>query len=265
MSENTLLIEKSHQNRVAHLVLNTPENLNAMSLGMAQAFRDAGDQLADLPDLRAVVIRGNGRAFSAGGDLKMLRLKADNSIPQNRREMLWFYRSFLGLRDLLVPLVCALHGHVVGAGFCFSAACDVRIADKTALFSAPFTRLALHPGMGGSYFLPLNLGRSVANDLMLTGRRMNGQEAADHGFVTGLAELGELSELLEKTLERLLKSAPLATRALLQSQRLRQQDELERTLEGEATEQAQCYARPEFVAGVEALMKKEPPPWSPTK
>jgi enoyl-CoA hydratase len=265
MSQNILLIEMSHQERVAHLVLNTPKNLNAMSLEMAQAFREATAQLSGMEDLRALVIRGNGRAFSAGGDLKMLRLKADKSIIDNRREMLWFYRSFLGLRELFVPLVCALHGHVVGAGFCFAAACDLRVADQSALFSAPFTRLALHPGMGGSYFLPLTLGRSVANELMLTGRRMNAQEAFKHGFVGEIAEVGQLDDALEKVLERLLRSAPLATRALLQSQRLKEQDDLEMTLEAEALEQAHCYARPEFVAGVEALIKKDLPPWSGPK
>jgi enoyl-CoA hydratase/carnithine racemase len=261
MSQDILLFETSHEGRVAHLVLNTPENLNAMSLEMAEAFRRATRELHEREDLRAVVIRGNGRAFSAGGDLRMLRLKADKPMLENRRDMLWFYRSFLGLRELLVPLVCVLHGHVVGAGFCFAAACDLRLADESALFAAPFTRLALHPGMGGSYFLPLNLGRSMANDLMLTGRRMNASEAHKLGFVSEVAEVGELDVLRDGALERLLKAAPLATRALLQSQRLSQQDELNRTLEAEALEQAQCYARTEFVTGVEALMKKEAPPW----
>ena len=108
MSENILLTEMSHDQRVAHLILNNPDNLNAMSLEMARAFRLATDDLATKPNLRVVVIRGNGRAFSAGGDLKMLRLKADKTVGENRGEMLWFYRSFLGLRELLVPLVCCL-------------------------------------------------------------------------------------------------------------------------------------------------------------
>ncbi|MCA9778863.1 MAG: enoyl-CoA hydratase/isomerase family protein, partial [Candidatus Eremiobacteraeota bacterium] len=177
MSEQILLTKMSHAEQVAHLILNSPDKLNAMSLEMAQAFRDATADLASRANLRAIVIRGNGKAFSAGGDLQMLRLKAEKTIRQNRSEMLWFYRSFLGLRELHVPLVCCLHGHVVGAGFCFAAACDIRIADETVKLSAPFTRLSLHPGMGGSYFLPLTLGRSVANSLMLTGRRMGAEEA----------------------------------------------------------------------------------------
>ncbi len=261
MSENILLTEMSHHERVAHLVLNNPENLNAMSLEMAQAFRRATDELASKTDLRAVVIRGEGRAFSAGGDLKMLRLKAEKTVEENRGEMLWFYRSFLGLRELFVPLICCLHGHVVGAGFCFAAACDIRIADETVKLSAPFTRLALHPGMGGSYFLPLVLGRAVANDLMLTGRRMTADEAARLGFISVQAPAGELLGHLDPVLESVLKSAPAATRALLQSQRLGEQSALERALEAEAIEQAQCYARTEFVDGVEALMAKEAPPW----
>jgi len=262
VSQEILIIEKSHQDRVVHLVLNTPENLNALSLKMAQAFRDATEELAGIPTLSALVVRGNGRAFSAGGDLEMLRRKADQSISQNREEMLWFYRSFLGLRQLAVPLVAAMHGHVVGAGFCFAAACDLRLADESVQFSAPFTRLALHPGMGGSYFLPLVLGRAVATDLMLSGRRMNATEAADLGFIRPPAPVGALGEQLDHLLNELLKSAPRATCALLQSQRLKEESELNQTLQAEALEQAQCYARAEFVAGVEALMAKQSPPWA---
>ena len=115
--------------------------------------------------------------------------------------------------------------------------------------------------MGGSYFLPLALGRSVANDLMLTGRRMGAEEAARLGFVSARVADGELPGQLEALLEKILKSAPLATRALLQSQRLGEKSALDRALEAEALEQAQCYARAEFVGGVEALMAKENPPW----
>src|SRR5690606_21426692 len=110
-----LLLERSHQGQVVHLVLHSPQNLNAMDLEMAEAFRESQSMLASDRDCRAVVVRGEGRSFSAGGDLEMLRQKADKTVSQNRREMMEFYQSFLGLRSLNLPLLCALHGHVVGA------------------------------------------------------------------------------------------------------------------------------------------------------
>ncbi len=261
MTDSKLLFEESHQQRVVHLVLNSPANLNAMDLEMAAAFREATQTLQGRPDCRALVIRGRGRAFSAGGDLEMLRLKASRSTEQNEREMMEFYSSFLGLRDLGIPLVCALHGHVVGAGFCFAAACDLRVGDTSTLLAAPFTRLALHPGMGGSYFLPRVFGPDVARELMLTGRRMGAEEAFRRGFLCRLSEPEALSEDLDSVLTSLLKSAPEATRALLSTEREAQKSDLARALQRESQEQAQCYARPEFLQGITALQNKRQPPW----
>lgn len=256
-----LLIEESHGGRVVHLILNSPDNLNAMDLEMAALFREATDDLKQRSDLRIVVIRGNGRAFSAGGDLLMLRAKAEKSIPQNSVEMLTFYRSFLDLRELGVPLVCALHGHVVGAGFCFAAACDLRIADESVKLSAPFTRLALHPGMGGSYFLPRSLGSEIAREMMLTGRRMGAAEALGEGFLSDVTVVGGLQERLDETLDELLKGAPGATAALLASQRAQEQKAVREALHLEAQQQAECYARDEFLTGINALIEKRDPPW----
>lgn len=251
----------THDGQVARLTMNTPENLNAMDDGMAAAFREARMKLEGA-NLRAVVIAGNGRAFSAGGDLAMLYAKAKKDFETNRREMLEFYRSFLGLRDLDIPLVCALQGHSVGAGFCFAAACDLRVATTDALFAAPFTRLGLHPGMGGSFFLPRGFGSEVARDLMLTGRRMGATEAKFLGFLSAVVEKEELPSTLNALLEGVLSGAPLATRALLKSQREAERPALEAALRREAAEQAECYARPEFLEGLDALSAKRPPSWS---
>lgn len=262
MSTEVLKIDFSYRQQVATLTLNSPQNLNAMDLNMAESFRQARILLQEHSQaLRAVVIQGEGRAFSAGGDLEMLRLKAEKSEHQNRVEMLEFYLSFLGLRSLNVPLICLLHGHVVGAGFCFSAACDIRLAADDTKLSAPFTRLALHPGMGGSYFLARSLGSEVARELMLTGRRMGAEEALRHGFVSRVTTSAELREAGRQVTESLLSSAPEATRALLASEREREEETVMATLRREAKEQALCYARPEFLAGIEALRQKAPPPW----
>lgn len=251
----------THEHRVARLIMRTPENLNAMDETMAEAFREARARLGG-DRLRAVVISGQGRAFSAGGDIAMLVAKASKDLETNRVEMLEFYRSYLGLRELEVPLICALHGHAVGAGFCFAAACDLRVADRTAQFAAPFTRLGLHPGMGGSFFLPRGLGTEVARDLMLTGRRLGAEEAKALGFLSALVPDGELAQAVEKTLEGVLLGAPLATRALLRSQREAERAGLDLALEREASEQAQCYARPEFLEGLQAVQQKQPPAWA---
>lgn len=255
-----LILSTSHDGLVARLTMNSPENLNAMDDAMAAAFREARAKLAQ-EELRAIVVTGEGRAFSAGGDLAMLYAKSQKDFATNQREMLEFYRSFLSLRDLNVPLICALQGHAVGAGFCFAAGCDLRIASRSAMFAAPFTRLGLYPGMGGSFFLPRSLGSEVARELMLTGRRLGASEAKTLGFVSSVVEEEELEAALSDVLAGILASAPKATQALLRSQREAERPQLEAALLREATEQAECYARPEFVEGLKAVEEKRPPIW----
>ena len=260
MMKSKILVRHSEGGQVAHLTLNSPNNLNAMDLEMAEAFRQVSADMKASPP-RVVVISAEGRAFSAGGDLAMLKAKAEKDHETNRREMMEFYLSFLGLRDLNVPLVCAIQGHAVGAGFCFAAACDVRVADESALFAAPFTRLGLHPGMGGSFFLPRSLGSELARELVLTGRRLNAADALRAGFLTRVVGLGSLLHAAEEIVEGVLKGAPHATRSLLANERERERAAVQAALEQEAQEQALSYARPEFLEGVQALCDRRNPQW----
>jgi enoyl-CoA hydratase len=240
--------------------MTSPATLNAMDEAMAEAFVQARLQLLEAPP-RAVVIAGQGRAFSAGGDLTMLRAKAQLDHQTNRQRMMLFYGSFLDLRDLNVPLLCAIHGHAVGAGFCFAAACDLRVADSTAQFAAPFTRLGLCPGMGGSYFLPRSLGSETARDLMLTGRRMGAQEARQLGFLSAVVPEGSLEEAVQQTLDGVLLGGPEATRDLVCQQREAERTVLHAALQREADAQARCYGRAEFLEGIDALAQKRAPNW----
>ena len=97
---------------------------------------------------------------------------------------------------------------------------------------------------------------------MLTGRRMLADEALRVGFVSSVVEPDDLVAEAERVLGEILKSAPQATEAMIRNQRFREAPEVEKALRQEALEQALCYTRPEFLAGVEALQKKQPPPWA---
>src|ERR1700722_9111258 len=109
-----------------------------MGPAMAEAFENAV-QAAARARVPLVVVRGHGRAFSAGGDLGMLEERQQHGLTENRAYMLSFYRSFLSLRDIGVPLVAALHGHCVGAGACLAMACDVRVAAEDCRLAFAFT------------------------------------------------------------------------------------------------------------------------------
>lgn len=227
------------------LTLADPERLNAMGPEMARDFSAA---VASLREPRAVVITGEGRAFSAGGNLAMLEEKRKFSLEKNRRLMLEFYRSFLDVLKLEVPVIAAVNGLAVGAGFCLACACDLRVADPGARFSAPFLKLGLFPGMGCTHFFPRVLGPR-AQDVLLSGRMLGAAEALEWGAVTRVSEPGGVLEAARSLASEVLDGAPLASRELLLALR-GAPEALQAALQREAEGQARSYARPEFAEGL---------------
>ena len=241
--ENLMLRIDWPRPEVARLTLNDPERLNAMSESMAEAFVAAVAELRGRP-LRAIVLAGAGKSFSAGGDLGMLRAKQERSWERNRQDMLAFYRSFLSLLELEVPLIAAVQGWAVGAGCCLAAACDIRLADPAARFRVPFLGMGLFPGMGSTYWFPRRLG-PWAHEFLLTGATLSAEQAAARGLVTQLSPSGGVMELALEEVDRLLKNGPEVTLDLLRVLRGDPQ-ELLQALQHEADLQARSYNREEF-------------------
>jgi len=253
------VIYTSLTNEVGKITLNDPDHLNAMSEGMAKEFRTLVSSLPkEAPGLRAIILSGAGRAFSAGGDLDMLEKKRKLSGEENRLRMLDFYHSFLGILSLKIPLIAAINGHAVGAGLCLASACDMRIASKKAKLGLTFTKLGLHPGMGASYFIPRIIGQSSAYELLLTGRVIEAEEALRLGLVNRVEEPEKVEEAAVTLAEEVASSGPESVRQLLETLRGRQED-LERVLEREALCQAVNYASKEFAEGVKAAREKRQP------
>lgn len=253
----SLINVEYQQPKVALVTLNDPDNLNAMSEGMAAEFRDVTKRLQSEAPL-AIVLTGAGRAFSAGGDLKMLEAKTKLSPEENRRRMLEFYDSFLGILKLNIPLIAAINGHAVGAGLCLASACDIRIASENAKLGVTFTKLGLHPGMGATYFLPRLLGTSLARELMITGRMLLADEALRAGLVSKVVKPEELMPSVYALCNELRACGPLSVRQVLESLRLEASDLLT-ALNREAACQSVNYSSDEFKEGVRAVIEKRQP------
>ncbi|CAE7686369.1 unnamed protein product [Symbiodinium sp. KB8] len=211
----------------------------------------------------AVVLRGAGRAFSAGGDLEFLRRRNMDSPSRNASIMRRFYERFLSVRRLPVPVVAAINGPAIGAGLCLALACDVRVAAASAKMGVTFVGLGLHPGMGATHTLPRIVGAQTAARLLLTGDVVSGEEAAALGMVAeavsgdddGEAAVAKATELAA----RMASKAPAAVRATVRTLRLGTEDGLERALWREADAQAQSYATADLVEGVSAIEQKRRP------
>jgi enoyl-CoA hydratase/carnithine racemase len=245
--------------RAVKIILNDPENLNAMSEKMAEEFSSAIASLKTKENIRAVVLTGNGNAFSAGGDLKMLQKKSKIPLIENQRLMLEFYKSFLSILDIKVPLIAAINGHAVGAGLCLASACDIRICSTKAKLGFTFTKIGLHPGMGATYFLPKLLGESVARELLLSGRMIEAKEAFEIGLVSKVVAAEEIDSECEKLIAEISAGGPKAISMLSETLRSSAVEDLNAALEREAICQAYSYAGEEFKEGIAAAIEKRAP------
>lgn len=255
-----LVETKELRNGTLKIVLNDPDNLNAMSEEMAEEFMELSLKLKSAnPKPRALILTGAGRAFSAGGNLAMLEAKTEINPDENRSLMLKFYQSFLGILEVNVPLIAAINGHAVGAGLCLASACDIRICTTKAKLGFTFAKLGLHPGMGATFFLPRILGDSMARELLFTGRVIDAAEALKIGLVSRVVEGDKLEKECEAIVAEILTSGPEAVSALVETMRNFTNDPLMTCLQREATVQGFSYASSEFKEGVRATIEKRKP------
>ena len=178
----TLIYEKDGP--VARLSLDRPAALNAYNVQMRDDFAEALAAVDDDPDVRAVLLTSEGRAFCAGADLTEFGTAPS---PVIARQVRWQRDVWGQMLNLNQPIVAAVHGYCIGSGVELALLCDLRLAANDAVFAMPETRLGMIPAAGGSQTLPRHAGRPRALDLLLTGRRFTAAEALAMGLVTRLS------------------------------------------------------------------------------
>jgi enoyl-CoA hydratase len=256
---------------VGTLTLNSPATLNALTVELGHAFQAACREISHeiytgKQHVDVVVVTGAGdQAFSAGGDLVWLRSLRDNSVHANADLMMQFYKSFLCIRLIPVPIIAAMHGPAMGAGAGLALACDLRTAcNKKKILGLHFSRLGIHTGMGASHYFPqaVSAGSGIINEILLTGRILSGQECFDLGLVNRLCDdaKGAAYELAESVT---VNQHPAAIRTMVQTLRQRQDVGLEQALQREAMVQALCYNRADWGEGVTAIAEKRDPSFDP--
>jgi enoyl-CoA hydratase/carnithine racemase len=176
----TVIYEK-HQS-VANVTLNRPHAANAFSVRMRDDLYEILSAIKADDEVRAVILKGAGdKAFCAGADLKEF-LSAPSAVKARQiRAVRDLWKLFLSMPQ---PLIAALHGFVLGSGIEIALFCDLRIASPDVVFGLPEVGLGILPAAGGTQTLPRILGLSGAMDMLLTGRRLSGQEALDMGLVS---------------------------------------------------------------------------------
>lgn len=212
----TVLYEKN--DGIAWVTLNRPQALNAFSVRMRDELYEILLAIKADDEVRVVVLKGAGeKAFCAGADLKEF-LSAPSVVKARWiRSVRDLWKLFLSVPQ---PLIAALHGYVLGSGIEIALYCDLRIATPDSVFGLPEVDLGILPAAGGTQTLPRVLGLSGALDMLLTGRRLDGQEAYERGLVSQLVPREKLPAAAEETARRIASFDPKvvqnAKRAVLQ-------------------------------------------------
>jgi enoyl-CoA hydratase len=250
----TALVLAERDGQVGICVLNRPERRNALSTALLEELVAALDTFDADPEVRAIVIRGEGPAFAAGADLDELAQMSGVEFLGSRRAELWS-----ALQRRATPTIAACHGWALGGGCELALACDIVIAAGDAKFGLPETGLGLIPGAGGTQRLVRVAGKSVAMEVILAGRMLSGEEAAAMGLAARCVPADQLVETALATAQEVARRAPVAQR-LARDAVLRALDmPLEAGLELER--RAFCLARESADAdeGIAAFREKRKP------
>ena len=173
-------IRFEREGAVARVTLDRPEVLNAYDTRMRDDLFAAFGTVRDDPSIRALVLRGAGRAFCAGGDIREF---GSAPSPVVAREVRWRRDVWGCLRSLRALTIAAVHGHAAGSGMEMALLCDFRVAARDAVFSLPETALGMIPGVVGTQTAPRMLGEGRALDMILAGARIDARRALRIGLV----------------------------------------------------------------------------------
>jgi enoyl-CoA hydratase/carnithine racemase len=243
---------------VVRLVLDNPDQRNAMSDAMTDSWVRAIDDLTADRDVRVVVVTGEGSAFCSGGNTGWIASEPDAEVDYLRNRMLPFYRAWLSIRSLEVPTVAAVNGPAIGAGLCLALACDIRYAAASARLGAPFVKLGMNPGMAATHLLPDVVGEAHARELLITGRTVDAEEALRLGLVTRVFADDELASSVQEIAAGIAGTAPIASRYTTIALREGHRD-LEAAIQWEALAQPVTLATADLQEGIRAAKEKRRP------
>ncbi len=243
---------------IVWITFNDPDRLNALSEEMGNEIQKLVPKINKDKSIRVVILTGAGRAFSAGGNLDIIIARTKKKAPVNQKEMISFYKKFLSILKIEVPVIAMMNGPAIGAAFCMTLACDIRVASTNAKMGVNFVKIGLSPGMAGTFLLPQVLGIPAAMDLLLTGRTITAEEALQKNYIHHLFSPENLREETLRIAHEIAANAPFAVKAAKKGihSHLKQ---INQAFIFESKEQALCFKTKDIVEGIEAIRVKRKP------
>ena len=246
-------VQTTRDDHVAIVTFKRPPH-NFADLEMLEAIGAAFDAADANQDVRAIVLRSEGRVFCAGADLVNAN-PVKEGVTAERNP---FYVAAARLFAVRKPVVAAVQGSAVGAGLGLSLVADFRVASAEARFVANFVQIGFHPGFGISAVLERIVGRQRALMMCLTGRRIRGEEAAEWGLVDRLVPAAELDGAALALAREIAAGAPLAVQSTRATMRGDLHALVEAQTDHELAEQAWLQKTADFAEGVRAVAERRP-------
>jgi len=259
MSESVLL--RAERDGVLTLTFNRPEKLNAFNEAITSDLIEALHYAEGATSVRAIVLRGEGRGFSAGQDLEaFVRLKT-SATPLSVAEHLrrGYNVVALSIRRIEKPVIASLNGIAAGVGLSLALACDLRIAGDDAQLTLGFSKIGLIPDGGGSFMLPLLAGFGRALELAWTSDKIDANEALRLGLVNKVVPAAALAAETQAFAERYAAISPIAIGLTKRAFNRSTLANFAQWLDEEADLQEEAAAGPDLMEGVRAFMEKRKP------
>jgi enoyl-CoA hydratase/carnithine racemase len=244
---------------VAHVILDRPEALNAISTELARRLGDLLTDLAADDDLRAVVLSSSSpKAFCVGADLKERNGYTDEQL---RAQRVVYRRMAAALLAVPVPVVAAVAGYALGGGLELALLSDLVVADETAVVGLPEVSVGVIPGLGGTQLLPRRIGTARAAELVYTARRLDAAEAGALGVVDRVVPAGEALAAASDLAAAIARNSPVGVRNAKRAIRLGTGTDLTSALEIEDGAWRATAFSADRAEGVRAFAEKRPPRW----
>lgn len=253
MSYQFILVEPRYEQHIALVQLNRPKELNALHLELMAEVRDALKSLDQDPEVRAIILTGNERAFAAGADIKQMAGK--NAIDMLLIDQ---FSTWDTIKKIKKPIIAAVSGFALGGGNELVMHCDMVIASETAMFGQPEIKIGVMPGAGGTQRLTRNVGKVNAMEMVLTGKFITAQRAYELGLVNRVVPVELYLEEAVKLAREVAQLSPIAVKLAKEAVLKSYDSSLSEGLEFERKNFYMLFATEDQKEGMAAFVEKRP-------
>lgn len=257
MDFKNVLFEK--RGSIAFITLNRPEKRNPINIDTHRELRECFDMCDYDDEIRAVVIRGAGGNFSAGGDIGAMKARIDAGIRGTRAVCRIGAETNLRLLNVKKPVIAWIEGAITGAGISLALSCDFQIISETSKCAFSFVNVGFVPDSGAAYLVTRALGTTKAKELMMSGRFFSGREAADWGLFTEAVPAEELEARVETYIRKYSSGPSMAYSGIKTMINRAQFAAYADGMQTEIDAQGACELTEDYKEAVNAFLEKRKP------